>query len=108
MINQKFHYFSTKALSMRHQNKMEDSFHNVELKKSNILSTGFIDYKDWSKEIIDNINTIDITKNFRQKDIINQWNILKLDKLPFIELELTVSSGFFVRQFVRDLSIQLD
>lgn len=107
-IEQKFHYFSTKALHMRKQNKLEESYHLVELIKSNILSKGYIDFNDWKDCIIKTINKIDKSKNFRQEEIIKQWNQLKLDKLPYIELELKVTSGFFVRQFVRDLSNKLN
>jgi tRNA U55 pseudouridine synthase TruB len=108
VIKQKFHYFSTKAICMRNQNKNEDSFHDVELINSQILSTGFINFSELKEEIIKNIKTIDITKDFRQKQTIEQWSKLDFDKLPYIELELKVSSGFFVRQFVRDISIELN
>ena len=108
VIKQKFHYFSTKAICMRNQNKNEDSFHDVELINSQILSTGFINFSELKEEINKNIKTIDITKDFRQKQTIEQWSKLDFDKLPYIELELKVSSGFFVRQFVRDISIELN
>ena len=107
-IKQKFHYFSTKAISMRTRNKIEDSYHEVELIDSKILSTGYINFNDWKEEIIKNIKTIDITKDFRQNKTIEHWNECKFDKLPYLELELKVSSGFFVRQFVRDMSIELN
>jgi tRNA U55 pseudouridine synthase TruB len=106
-FDQKYHYFSTKAMSMRKHSKLDDSFHSVEIIKSDIITTGFINYNDWKEEIITTINKIDKTKNFRQHQIIDQWNKIVLDKLPFIDLELHVSSGFFVRQFIRDLSIKL-
>ncbi len=108
VIKQKFHYFSSKAICMRNQNKNEDSFHDVQLINSQILSTGFINFTELKEEIIKNIQTIDITKDFRQKQTIEQWDKLDFDKLPYIELELKVSSGFFVRQFVRDISIELN
>lgn len=107
-IKQKFHYFSTKSLKMRQQNKFEESYHMVELIKSNILSSGYINFDDFKSEIIKNINKIDSNKNFRQELIIDQWNKCLLEKLPYIDLELKVSSGFFVRQFVRDLSVELN
>ena len=93
---------------MRTHDKTEDSYHEVELIDSKILSTGFINFNDWKNEIIKNIQTIDSTKDFRQSKTIKQWNDCKFDKLPYIELELKVSSGFFVRQFVRDMSIELN
>ncbi len=108
VIKQKFHYFSSKAICMRNQNKNEDSFHDVQLINSQILSTGFINFSELKEEIIKNIKTIDITKDFRQQQTIEQWSKLDFDKLPYIELELKVSSGFFVRQFVRDMSIKLN
>jgi tRNA U55 pseudouridine synthase TruB len=107
-FDQKFHYFSTKALHMRKHYRHEDSYHSVQIFQSNILSTGFIKFTDWKEEIIETINKIDNKKNFRQDDIINQWKLKDFDKLPFIELQLKVSSGFFVRQFVRDISIKLN
>jgi tRNA U55 pseudouridine synthase TruB len=107
-INQKFHYFSTKALKMRKQNKLQESYHMVELIKSNIISPGYINFNDLKDDIIKSINKIDSSKNFRQDIIIDQWNKCDFNKLPYIDLELNVSSGFFVRQFIRDLSIELN
>jgi tRNA U55 pseudouridine synthase TruB len=72
---------------------------------SKILSSGYINYNEWKNNIIDNIQSIDKTKNFRQNETIQQWNSLTtISKLPYFELELHVTSGFFVRQFIRDLS----
>ena len=58
---------------------------------------------------LENIKTIDQTKNFRQDEIILQWeqfvsNISDISHtIQYIDVELNVSSGFFVRQFIRDI-----
>jgi tRNA U55 pseudouridine synthase TruB len=110
-IHQKYHYFSTKALKLRKQGKNIDSYHIVKLYKSTILNYGTIDYNIWKENIISTIDNVDITKRnlnrFRQDDIIKQWNNISLNVLPYIDLELNVSSGFFVRQFISDMNMNL-
>jgi tRNA pseudouridine(55) synthase len=63
-------------------------------------------YDELLKELIHNINIINKDNNFRQKEIIEQWenfkNIYK-ENLQFT-CTIKVSSGFYVRQFVQDLS----
>ena len=65
-------------------------------------------YQSWKDEIISLINNIDKKCNFNQENIIKQWQNLELNcnikNLYSIPISLTVSSGFYVRQFVRDLS----
>jgi len=101
---QKYHYFSTKMLNHRRKNNFNEYSHEVEIYESKIISKKYkIDYKTWKDDIIKNISSIDKTKNFRQKEIINQWNSLDIDYLECVDLELSVSSGFFIRQFVRDM-----
>ena len=108
-IEQKYHYFSTKALlarSKEHYNK-EEYYHNVKLFTSKIIDSGELYFKEWINECINIIDKVDKTKNFRQKEIIEQWqNYLKFDikKVEYITLQLHVGSGFFVRQFIRDIS----
>ena len=105
-INQRFHYFSTKEINKRRKNKENvQSYHIVKLYNSSILSVGILNKDEWVEEINRLISSIDNTKEFRQKEIINQWKSMKnIDKIQYIELELNVSSGFFVRQYIRDLS----
>jgi hypothetical protein len=113
MIKQKYHYFSTKALLARSKikNKNTDttSTHDVTLFSSKIISHGELDFKEWINDCITIINKVDKTKNFRQKEIIEQWkNIVKQEKenmkIHYITLQLNVGSGFFVRQYIRDIS----
>ena len=111
MIKQKYHYFSTKALLARSKNKGEDKdyFHNVKLFSSKIIDNGELDFKEWCNTCIELIDKVDKTKDFRQKEIIEQWQNIKNTniKIHYITLQLHVGSGFFVRQFIRDISDKL-
>ena len=114
-INQKYHYFSTKSLASRTKNNSESFYHNVKLFSSKVISndndSGEIDSTEWVNECCTIIDKVDKTKNFRQKEIIEQWQNLVLDnsitnpkKIHYITLKLHVGSGFFVRQYIRDIS----
>lgn len=113
-FNQQYHYFSTKELNHRRQkllnNKeiLQNNSHEITIFSCKVLSNSKINFTDFKNKIINQINNIDKNKNFRQEEIINQWNKLNLDCLEYIELELNVSSGFFVRQFIRDISNKLN
>ena len=119
-IIQKYHYFSTKALLARSKSKDTDTthtntehFHSVKLFSSKIIDSGYLDFKEWINECISIIDKVDKTKNFRQKEIIEQWQNIKNTntntnvKINYITLQLHVGSGFFVRQFIRDISDEL-
>ena len=111
LIKQKYHYFSTKALLSRSKNKYEDHYHNVELYHSKVIDNGKIDFKLWVDECINIIDKVDKTKEFRQKEIIEQWKLLKTKNIytiNYITLQLHVGSGFFVRQYIHDLSVKLN
>ena len=111
-IKQKYHYFSTKALLDRSKKKDTDttSTHNVKLFSSKIIDHGELDFNKWSNECIRIIDKVDKTKNFRQKEIIEQWKNIKNKnmKIHYITLQLYVGSGFFVRQFIRDSSDKIN
>ncbi len=107
-ITQKYHYFSTKALLARSKHKDTETTytHNVTLFTSKIIDSGELDFKEWISECITIIEKVDKTKDFRQKEIIEQWQKIKNTnmKINYITLQLHVGSGFFVRQFIRDIS----
>jgi len=106
--NQKFHYFSTKSMKHRKQKDFSEKYHNITIYSSKILYIGKINYNYWKNENRNIILKIDNTKNFRQNEILDQWDNLKLEELNYIDLELKVSSGFFVRQFIRDISTKIN
>jgi tRNA pseudouridine(55) synthase len=114
-FNQKFHIYSSKCvngLPMWHYvknkiNLIEEEIpqHLVSIYNYEIGLLEQYDYLEWKDSIINQINTIDIKCDFNQKYIINQWNqINKFKQLYAIPIKLNVSTGFYVRQFVRDLS----
>ena len=73
-INQKYHYFSTKALLARSKEKsnINNQYHDVKLFSSKIIDSGKLDLNEWINTFIKIIDKVDKTKNFRQKDIIEQ------------------------------------
>jgi tRNA U55 pseudouridine synthase TruB len=108
-IEQKYHYFSTKALLARSKSKNTDttSTHDVKLITSKIIDNGELDFKEWIDDCITIIDKVDKTKDFRQKEIIEQWQSFfkyNIKKVHYITLQLHVGSGFFVRQYIRDIS----
>lgn len=112
-FDQKYHYFSSKRICYRYKKKKDKVFyHKVTLYKSNILNIGTINFNTWINTIMLDIDKVDKSKDFRQNYILEQWkiksNYYKDKILNYIDLELNVSSGFFVRQFVRDLSEEID
>ena len=119
-FNQSFHKYSSKCINGKPlwQITKENEKENNEDLPSHLVS--IYDYKigkceqynfiDWKTKIINQINTIDKKCNFNQENIINQWNNINLDikHIYAIPITLTVSSGFYVRQFVRDFSDIID
>lgn len=103
-FEQKFHYYSTKAINQRSKGINMDNFHTVTLHNCSVLSSGKYDSHFLIDDIIKTIHKIDKTKDFRQNEIIDQWRNVNVENFEYINLKLDVSSGFFVRQFVRDLS----
>jgi len=108
-INQKYHYFSTKAISFRNKDSSKNFYHNVKLFNSKLINNnGELDFTEWVNDCCIIIDKVDKNKNFRQKEIIDQWKSLILfdntKKIQYITLQLHVGSGFFVRQYIRDIS----
>lgn len=104
-FNQKYHHFSTKMLNHRRQKTKEyiDN-HKVSLYDYTILKDGILNYELWKEKIIKQIMLIDNTKNFRQEETIKQWLNQDFKELNYIKINLKVSSGFFIRQLIRDMS----
>lgn len=112
-FKQKYHYYSTKMLNHRRRktqkpNDINDS-HTVSINNFSLINSGIYDYIHWKNKLIKTIENIDPRKDFRQKEIITQWEKLSesIEHLYWIKLELTVSSGFFIRQLVSDISTEI-
>ena len=113
IIKQKYHYFSTKELLARSKGKTNSNnqYHDVKLFSSKIIDSGILEFKEWVNTCIQIIDKVDKTKDFRQKEIIEQWQKILIQKkiktIDYITLKLHVGSGFFVRQYIRDISEQI-
>jgi tRNA U55 pseudouridine synthase TruB len=114
-FRQKFHIYSSKCvkgLPLWHYAKNKINLSDTDIPSHLVTIYNYkigvleqYDYLSWKDTIIKQIKSIDDKCDFNQEHIINQWNkIDKFDKLYAIPVMLDVSSGFYVRQFVRDLS----
>ena len=77
---------------------------DYKLTKSEYKSIGSI-----AEIAIDRISLIDSKHEFNQFEVINNWkkHLNNMDEISIIEMEITVSSGFYVRQLVEDIGIEL-
>ena len=112
-IMQEFHDFSSikykgKSLWYYALNKIpiDKPKHLVTLYNAYYSDIKKYNYNEWKDNICMKINNIDRKNNFRQDDIIKQYNeidLLHTSQLYSFPITITVSSGFYVRQFVADI-----
>jgi tRNA pseudouridine(55) synthase len=114
-IKQKYHKYSSKNVNgkplwyyAKNNLFIEQPTHNVSIFSINTNNFKFYNFDIWKTNIINNINTIDNTCDFNQNNTINQWNNINMNELISIPVRINVSSGFYVRQFVRDLSDKIN
>ncbi len=113
---QKFHHYSSKCINgkplwyYKKNNIIIDSpTHIVSIYDYKINDIKSYDFAEWISTITNQIKTIDPKCDFNQDFISNQWiNIDNIKTIYSIPITLTVSSGFYVRQFVRDLSDKIN
>jgi len=111
-----FHSFSSKRIngkSMIELTKSNVEFikpkHSIKIYNLDVLDICKYDYNEWKDIMIDNVKKINKEKNFNQNTIISQWNNQDFNKdLYSLKVRIDVSSGFYVRQFVRELSDKLN
>ena len=118
---QSFHNYSSKKvngeplwLHTKNKDNLEcpNPVHLVSIYDYEIKDIKTYNYQIWKDEIVKSIDSIDKKSDFNQENIIKQWNDLEQEfdqetikqNIYSIPIVLTVSSGFYVRQFVRDLS----
>ena len=66
-------------------------------------------FNEWKKNIIETINKIDKKNNFRQEEIIKNYNDINASYILYsLPIKIKVSSGFYVRQLVADIKNHLD
>jgi len=104
-LHQKYHYYSTKQLIARRRNDSTQYYNDVCLYDLDIIYEGKIPKNVFIDYVINIINKVDNRCDFRQNEITSMWDIYreKINDVEFIEVELDVSNGFFVRQFINDI-----
>ena len=114
-FDQKFHHYSSKRINGKplwHYKKnnidIELPTHLVEIYDIKMFKTKKYNFLDWKNNIITQVDSIDKDKDFNQDKIIEQWQYLELDDIISLPIEIKVSSGFYIRQFVRDLSEKIN
>lgn len=106
-FEQKFHKYSSKRVNgktLREQDMDKIPTHKVKIYKTKYLNIFMSNFSNFINSIINDINTIDKNKDFRQTEIIKQWENINREYICSIKMEMKVSSGFYVRQFIHDIS----
>ena len=74
-----------------------------------ILETKLYNFNSWKEDIITNISKIKSKHDFRQDEIIEQWKNFNFDEeLISVKIKILVTSGFYIRQFVNDISEKIN
>jgi tRNA U55 pseudouridine synthase TruB len=127
IFEQRYHDFSSKVF-FKNKNFVDKNklnlINKVQIYEKKIIGNNIYNYKNWIKNIIENINSIYNKNNslssynsspnsFRQDIIIDQWSKISNNNdykkyIYSVKIELSVSSGFYVRQFVNDMSLKLN
>ena len=114
-IEQKYHKYSSKNINgqplwyyTKNNIPIEQPTHSVTIFNIFTSNFKFYNFTLWKNNIIDNIKKIDPNCDFNQFEIINQWNNIQIEEITAIPVKINVSSGFYVRQFVRDLSNKIN
>ncbi len=115
VFNQKFHNYSSKRINgkplwyyKKNNINIELPTHQVEIYDIKIFKPIEYNFLNWKNNIITQIDSIDKTKDFNQDEIIQQWQYLEFEDIISLPIEMKVSSGFYIRQFVRDLSDKIN
>nr|QFG74437.1 MAG: TruB family pseudouridylate synthase [Megaviridae environmental sample] len=115
-FEQKFHSYSSKRLNGKSLIELSKSKvdyqkpkHKVSIYSLDIIETTNINYILWKNSIIDCIDTINKEKDFNQATTIKQWKDTNFNEsITCLHIRIHVSSGFYVRQFVRDISNEIN
>lgn len=118
-FTQDFHKFSSIRvngkplwLHSKNNNNIKKPNHSVTIKSTNILNENLYTIQSFSQNIIRNIDQIYKKHDLRQELISKNWNKFMIDNekknIYSLKVELTVSTGFYIRQFVRDISNKIN
>ena len=113
-IQQNFHNYSSKRIKgkpmweyTKQKEIIDNPSHQVEIFDIEYKEIKTYNFNEWKDNIIDTINKIDKKNNFRQEDIIKNYNDLSYNVLYALPIKIKVSSGFYVRQLVADIKNHL-
>jgi tRNA pseudouridine(55) synthase len=85
--------------------KTNDYYKDVIIYDLQILEINYLHIKNIINEAINNINKINDKNSFRIPEILKQYETIKDNNMiKEIKILITVSSGFYIRQFVQDIS----
>ena len=109
-FQQNFHNYSSKRINgkpmweyTKEKEIIENPSHQVEIFDIEYKPIKKYDFNEWKTNIIKTINKIDKKNNFRQEEIIKNYNDLNYPALYALPIKIKVSSGFYVRQLVADI-----
>jgi tRNA pseudouridine(55) synthase len=102
-FEQKFHNYSTKKII---KSDNIDEYHKVKIYDVKHIEDNTYNYNEWR---LNNINIVkNVTGEFRQQQICDNWSSIDYNEnINSIKFEINVSSGFYIRQFVRDISTNI-
>jgi tRNA U55 pseudouridine synthase TruB len=74
-----------------------------------LLSSEYNSISSIARLAIERISLIHLKHDFNQLEIIEHWKkqLNNMDEISIVEMEITVSSGFYVRQLVEDIGKEL-
>ena len=111
-FEQNFHTYSSKRIKgvpMWKQPEIDiKPSHQVEIFSIHYKAIKKYDFNEWKENIINIINKIDKKKNFRQEEIIKNYDNVKKDYIYSLPIKINVSSGFYIRQLVADIKNELN
>jgi len=114
-FQQNFHNYSSKRIKgkpmweyTKQKEIIENPSHHVEIFDIEYKKIKTYNFNEWKDNIIKTIDKIDKKNNFRQEDIIKNYNDLSYKELYSLPIKIKVSSGFYVRQLVADIKNHFD
>jgi len=115
-FSQNFHDYSSKRIMgkpmweyTKQKQQIIKPSHEVEIFEIEYKTIKKYNFNEWKKNIIETINKIDKKNNFRQEEIIKNYNDINASYILYsLPIKIKVSSGFYVRQLVADIKNHLD
>jgi tRNA pseudouridine(55) synthase len=115
-FSQNFHDYSSKRIMgkpmweyTKQKQQIIKPSHEVEIFEIEYKIIKKYNFNEWKKTIIETINKIDKKNNFRQEEIIKNYNDINASYILYsLPIKIKVSSGFYVRQLVADIKNHLD